>query len=290
MKEPVYGLAIGVLVGGLLQLLAQIHPMIKCGMVYQRPKTLNHPGALKIGKLLIPRVLGGGVYQMSVFLDTFCASLSSLVGPGGVSAIYYANRIIQFPMGIFSVALASAVLPTLSGLAQKNDIPSLKKTVAFSLENIFFIMCPTTVIILFLSTPIIKVLFERGQFDVYSSDITSSALAFLSIGLFSFGGIKILVTAFHALQDTKTPVKVAFICLCINAALNFILMIPLKVGGIALASAIAGTVDFLALFYILDKRLGGLDSGLLNFFAKVTFASGLIGDGRAPVRHNFVQR
>ncbi len=277
MKEPVYGLAIGVLIGGVLQLAMQIRPMLKFGMVYEHPKTLRHPGALKIGKLLIPRILGGGVYQLSVFIDTFCASLSSIVGAGGISAIYYANRIIQFPMGIFSVALASAVLPTLSGLVQKNDIGSLKKTVVFSLENIFFVMCPTTVILLILSVPIIRILFERGEFNFYSTQITSSSLAFFAIGLFSFGGIKILVTAFHALQDTKTPVIVAFTCLVINTALNFVLMFPLKVSGIALASAIAGTIDFLALFYILDKRLGGFDSDLLGYFSKVTIASGLIG-------------
>lgn len=277
MKEPVYGLAIGVLVGGVLQLAVQMRPMFKLGMRYYPQKNLNHPGALKIGKLLVPRVLGGGVYQLSVFIDTFCASLSSIVGPGGVSALYYANRIIQFPMGIFSVALASAVLPSLSGMAQKNDVAALKKTVTFSLENIFFVMCPTTVILFCLSVPIIHVLFERGQFDAYSTHITSSSLAFLAIGLFSFGSIKILVTAFYALQDTATPVKVAFLCVLLNTILNFILMVPLKVAGIALASAISGTVDFLALLYILDKRLGGLRSNLFGFFAKVTFAAALVG-------------
>jgi putative peptidoglycan lipid II flippase len=180
-------------------------------------------------------------------------------------------------MGIFSVALASAVLPTLSGLANKKDIPSIKKTLVFSLENIFFIMCPTTIILLLLSKPIIRALFERGEFDAYSTDITSSALAFYALGLFSFGGIKILVTAFHALQDTKTPVKIAAICLTINATLNFVLMGPLKVGGIALASAIAGTIDFLALLYIIEKKLGGLNSGLLKYFWKVTVAAGITG-------------
>jgi putative peptidoglycan lipid II flippase len=277
MKEPVYGLAIGVLVGGVLQLLVQIKPIFEHGFTWIRPKTLAHPGALKIGKLLIPRLLGSGVYQLTVFIDTFCASLSSIVGPGGISAIYYANRIIQFPMGVFSVALASAVLPSISGLANKNDVDAIKKMVVFSLENIFFIMCPITVILLVFSMPITRVLFQRGEFDLYSTQITSDVVAYLAIGLFSFGSIKILVTVFHALQDTKTPVKVAALCLLINASLNFILMYPLKVGGIALASAIAGTLDFLMLFYILNKRLGGLNSGLLGYFCKVTLASVVAG-------------
>jgi len=277
MEEPVFGLAIGVLVGGVLQLLAQIKPLMKTGMRFQMPKTLRHPGAVQIGKLLIPRMFGSGVYQLTVLIDTFCASLAMIVGQGGISAIYYANRIIQFPMGIFSIALASAVLPSLSGLANKKDIESIKKTIVFSLENIFFVMCPTTVILLLFSTPIIRILFQRGEFGAYSTDITASALSFYALGLFSFGGIKILVTAFYALQDTKTPVKVAAVCLTINAALNFILMVPLKVGGIALASAIAGTIDFLALFYFMNKRLGGLHSGLLVYFLKVTFAGVITG-------------
>ena len=277
MKEPVVGLAIGVLVGGFLQLFVQIKPVFDLGIRFKKPSTLRHPMAMRMAKLLLPRMLGGGVYQLTVFIDTFCASLSSIVGPGGISAIYYANRIIQFPMGIFSVAMASAVLPTLSTFAHKNDLPSMKRMIIFSLENIFFIMCPTTVVLLLLSSPIIRLLFQRGEFDFYSTQITSWALAYLSIGLFSFGGIKILVTAFHSLQDTKTPVKVAALCLVINTALNFILMYPLKVGGIALASALAGTIDFLILFYILDKKLGGLNSGLLVFLGKTLFASALTG-------------
>ena len=138
-------------------------------------------------------------------------------------------------------------------------------------------MCPTTVILFLLSTPIIRTLFQRGEFGDYSTGITASALSFYALGLFSFGGIKILVTAFYALQDTKTPVKVAAVCLAINAILNFILMVPLKVGGIALASAIAGTIDFLALFYFMNKRLGGLNSGLLIYFFKVAFAGLITG-------------
>ncbi len=277
MEEPVFGLAIGVLVGGLLQLAVQIRPLLKTGMKFKRPKTLRHPGAIKIGKLLVPRMIGSGVYQLTVLIDTFCASLATIVGSGGISAIYYSNRIIQFPMGVFSIALASAVLPSLSGLASKKDFESIKRTVIFALESIFFVMAPTMIMLLLFAHPIIRILFQRGEFTAYSTSITSLALSFYALGLFSFGGIKILVTAFHALQDTKTPVKVAAFCLGLNAALNFILMVPLKIGGIALASAIAGTVDFLVLFYVMNKRLGKFNSGLFVYFLKVTLAALLTG-------------
>jgi putative peptidoglycan lipid II flippase len=222
-------------------------------------------------------LFGAGVYQATVLLDTFCASLSSIVGPGGVSAIYYANRIIQLPMGVFSVALASAALPTLSGFVSTNDTEKFKKAVVFSLENIFFIMFPTTIITMLLSTPLIRVLFQRGQFDEYSTAITAGSLLFYCTGLFSFGAIKIMVTAFHAMQDTRTPVTVAGICLLINAVLNFVLMWPMKVSGIALASSVAATVDFMILFYVLEKKLGPLDSGLKTFILRILIATVMTG-------------
>ena len=277
MQDPVLGLAVGVLIGGVLQLVAQWIPLTRMGMPCRRPRTLRHPGAVKIGKLLIPRMIGSGVYQLSILVDTFCASLSSIVGPGGISAVYYANRIIQAPMGIFGVAMASAVLPTLSGLFHRNEVDSLKRTIVFSLENIVFVMCPSTVFLVLLAEPIIRIFFERGEFSLYLTMITSSALSYYAIGLLSFGGIKILVAVFYALQDTRTPALVAAFCLAINAALNFILMYPLKVGGIALASAIAGTADFLILFYILDKRLGGFKAELFRYFCKVFLASVISG-------------
>ncbi len=277
MQDPVLGLAVGVLIGGVLQLAAQWIPLTRMGVPCRKPKTLRHPGAFKIGKLLVPRMLGSGVYQMSILIDTFCASLSSIVGQGGISAIYYANRIIQAPMGIFGVAMASAVLPTLSGLFQRNEVDSLKRTIVFTLENIFFVMCPSTVFLILFAEPIIRIFFERGEFSLYSTTITSSALAYYAIGLLSFGGIKILVSVFYALQDTKTPAAVAACCLVVNATLNFILMYPMKVSGIALASAIAGTADFLALFYILDKRLGGFKAELFRYFFKVFTAAAISG-------------
>ncbi len=277
MQEPVLGLAWGVLAGGFLQLGAQMIPLYRSGFRFTTPKTLYHPGAVKIGRLLIPRMVGSGVYQLSVLIDTFCASLASIVGPGGVSAIYYANRILQFPMGVFTFALSTAVLPTFSGQVNRKDIPSLKKTLTFTLENIFFIMCPMTVLLFFLSEPIIRICFQRGEFDAYSTSIASGALLYFSLGLFSFAGIKILVTAFYALQDTKTPVVVAGICLLINTVLNFMFMVPLKISGIALASSIAGTVDFLALFYFLERRIGGLNSGLPRYFLKVSLAGLAMG-------------
>ena len=273
MKEPVVGLAFGVLGGGIWQLMAQLRVLRKMGMPLRWPQTMHHPGVQKIGKLLMPRLLGSGVYQLNIFVDTICASLSTIVGAGGISAIYYSNRIIQFPQAIFGLALATAMLPAMSSLASRGDFPGLKNTLIFSLKNIFLIMMPLSVLCGVLSAPIVRILFERGEFNAYSAQITSSAFFFSSLGLWCYGAVRVLVSTFHALQDTATPVKVAGICLVINLILNFLLMKPLKVGGIALASSIAVVVNFLLLFFLMNKKLGGLQKGFLNYLTRLSLAS-----------------
>ncbi|MBF0570016.1 MAG: murein biosynthesis integral membrane protein MurJ, partial [Candidatus Omnitrophica bacterium] len=240
MKQPVYGLAFGVLAGGALQLWFQWLPLKKHGVVFGRPVTINHEGVKRVGRLLLPRILGTAVYQVNIFIDTICASLSSIVGPGAIAAIYYANRIVFLPLGIFGVALVTASLPVLSLHALSDNKDEFKKMLAFSLQNIFFVMLPMTVFLCLLSEPIIRVVFQRGQFDAASTMMTARALFYFSLGLMGYGGVRVLVAAFHSLQDTKTPVKIATICLLVNVVLNAVLMFPLKIGGIALASSIAG--------------------------------------------------
>lgn len=273
MKEPIIGLAIGVIVGGVLQLSIQVPAMFKKGFKFIRVKNLSHPGARQIGKLLLPRVFGSAIYQLNVFVDTVCASLAHIVGEGAIAAIYYANRIIQFPMGVFGIALASAALPTMSEFAVGNDLEKLKNTLAFSLRGIFLIMLPSSAMLIVLSSPLTKIFFERGEFNNYSTMITSSALLFYALGLFAYAGVKILASCFYSLQDTKTPVKVAGISLLVNIILNIALMFPLKVGGIALASAISAAVNFCILFSILKKRIGSFDKEFVNFFIKVSLLS-----------------
>ena len=133
-----------------------------------------------------------------------------------------------------------------------------------------FLLLPSGVIAMILAVPIIRVVFERGQFDPYSTAITAGALGYSAIGLWAFGGMKITVSVFHALQDTRTPVKVAGFCLVLNLILNFILMYPLKVSGIALASSLSGIVSFCLLLFILHRKIGGLLGVMVDFFWRMT--------------------
>ena len=272
-------LALGVLVAGALQLLIQVPVLIRHGF---RPKVnelhLRHAGAISIGKLLIPRMIGSGVYLLNVFIDTILASLSWIVGAGGVAAIYYANRLIQFPLGIFGFAMSNAALPTMSKHAARGEIGQLKSTLSFSLRGVFLFTIPSAVGLAVLAGPIIKVLFERGEFNAYSTFITSSALLFYSLGIPAYAAVKILASCFYALKDTKTPVKSAAIALIVNTVFNLILIWYLKIGGLALASSIASFVNAFILYRLLEKKIGKLFTGeILATIIRIAIAAGLMG-------------
>lgn len=278
MKIPVMGLAIGVLVGGFLQLLIQIYPLMKRGLGLPRFDKFRHLASGEIGKLLLPRVIGSSIYQLNVFVDTMLASLSSIVGEGAVAAIYYSNRLWMLPLAIFGTAFSQAMLPTLSEHAAQKEIEKFKQTLSFALRSVFFITIPSAVGLIALSTPIVRALFERGSFDSYSTRITSSALLYFSIGLCSYAGVKVLVSAFYSLKDTATPVKNAFVAFVLNGVLNVILMFPMNVGGLALATSLASIFNFFSLFYLLRKKIGPLGGrAILASFIRALIPGAIMG-------------
>lgn len=254
-KDMAYILSLGVLAGGVLQFGAQWLALKKLGVHWTWPKSLKNEGAKKILTLMLPRLWGSSVYQVNLIVDTFCASLFMIVGSGGVAALYYANRIILFPLGVFGYAASSVSLPALSKIAVSGDMVKFKKTVMFALRNLTIVLVIFSLIFLVFAPWIIKVVFMRGAFGAYSAQITSEVLFYSAIGLPFYGMSRILASSFYALQDTKTPVKAAFICLGINVVLNFMLMFPLKIGGIALASSIASIANAWILWTQLNKKL-----------------------------------
>lgn len=272
--EGTKGLATGVLIGGLLQLAVQIPVLYKKGF---RPKfalCLKHPGVIQIGKLMLPRLASSSIYQLNNFVDSIFGSLAAIVGDGGVAVLYFAYRLIQFPVGIFSNAIAQAILPTFSTQVLEKDQENLKTTLSWGLRAVFFVMVPTSTIFMVLAAPIVSTLFGGGRFDLNSGALTSNALFFYSIGLAAYGGTKILQSCFFALKDTVTPTKIAFLALIVNIALNAILMFPLKIGGLALATSISGIISFFFLFFILQKRLKSFgEFKILKSFLRILGAS-----------------
>lgn len=274
--EKKYGpmaLVIGVLAGGVLQLACQIPPLLKSGFHFKKPD-FHHPSVRKAGKLLIPRALGSAVYQINVFVDSILASFETIVGPGGQSALYYSNRLFQLPLAIFGVALAQAILPTFSTQMVREDLRGFKDTFAMAVRSLMFVALPASLGLAILAEPMVRIIFEHGRFDAYSTGITSSALFFYSFGLLSCCLIKILVNAFYAMHDTRTPVKTMAFSVLINIILSLILMRTLKIGGLTLASSISATMNAVLLYYFLKKRLGPLDEEkILAGFIKIMAAS-----------------
>lgn len=272
--ENVFGLASGVLAGGVLQLFLQFPSLYSSGWRFRLTTDISHPKAKRIGTLLVPRALGACVYQVDVFISTILASLSWIVGEGAVPALYYANRLWQLPLAIFGIALAQAALPTMSKHVALNDTAKLKETISFSLKVLAFILIPSSVGLMVLSSPITKVLLQRGAFTDYSTMITSNALFFYAFGLVTCGGVKVMVSAFYSMHDTMTPVKTALVALAINIALSLTLMFPLKLGGLALATSVSSISNFVILYILLEKRLGDIGTkGMLDSAARVTVAS-----------------
>ncbi|MDD5427967.1 MAG: murein biosynthesis integral membrane protein MurJ [Candidatus Omnitrophica bacterium] len=272
--ENIFGLAAGVLAGGFLQLAIQFPPLYANGWRPRLTAEFSHPQAKKIGLLLIPRSLGACVYQVNVFISTILASLSAIAGEGAVAALYYANRVWQLPLAIFGIALAQALLPMMSRHVALNEHDKLKDTLLFSLNVLFFILVPSSVGLIVFREPIIRVLFERGAFTAYSTEITSIALLFYAVGLVACGGIKVLVNTFYSMHDTMTPVKTALGSLLLNVVLSVILMFPMKLGGLALAASASAVFNFFALYILLSRRLGDFGTrAVIDSFIRVTLAS-----------------
>lgn len=255
MTTPVAGLAIGVLIGGVLQLALQ-QPVLVCkGFRFWEKAKMIHPGLKRVGTLIPPVVLGGAVYQINIVVGTL---LGSLLLEGSVTYLYFADRLIQFPLGVFAMAAAAAVLPSLSRQAAAGEFDELKDIFGHALKLVFFISIPSMVGLIILREPIVALLFQRGEFDAAATRLTAQALLYYSLGLWAFSGVRIVVAAFFAMQDTRTPVQMAGISIIVNIILGIVLMKPLAHGGLALATSLASILNLSLLVRALRTKLDSL--------------------------------
>jgi len=253
LHNPVYGLAIGVLLGGILQLALQIPFLIQSGVFFWQAASLFHPGLKRVGILMLPAVFGAAVYQVNILVGTL---LASLLPQGSVSYLYYADRLVQFPLGIFAIAAATAVLPSFSKYAANKDKAALNETFGYAMRLVSFITIPAMVGLILLREPIVGLLFQRGAFDARATSMTAQALLYYGLGLWAFSAVRIVVSLFYALQDTRTPVKMAAISIAVNIVLGATLMWPMKHGGLALATSVASMVNLALLISVLSKTVG----------------------------------
>jgi putative peptidoglycan lipid II flippase len=275
MADPVAGIAIGVLIGGVLQLALQVPFLIKKGFYFWQKANMYHPGLKRVGLLMVPTIFGAAVYQINILVGTL---LASLLAQGSISYLYYADRLVQFPLGIFAIAIATAVLPTLSRQAAGKDLQAVKDTFSYAMKMVFFIAIPSMVGLIVLREPIVALLFKRGAFDSESTRLTAYALLYYSIGLWAFSAVRIVVATFYALQDTKTPVRMAIVSVCANVILGVILMGPMGHGGLALSTSLASMLNLGLLVWALRTKLGALGlKSIAESACKTMICSGVMG-------------
>ncbi|MBU2552101.1 MAG: murein biosynthesis integral membrane protein MurJ [Proteobacteria bacterium] len=253
---PILALAIGVLIGGILQVLLQVPYLVREGPLLGLSFRFKHPAILRIVSLMGPAALGAAAYQIAMFVTTL---LASFLPSGSVSYLYYADRIMQFPLGVFAVALGTAVLPSMSRQAADRDMDGLGQSLSFALRLVFFITLPAMVGLIVLAVPLVELFFQRGRFSPQDTLLTAQALIAYALGLWALSGVQIAVRVFYSLQDTRTPVKIAMISLASTVALSLVLMFPFRHVGLALASSGGSIVNLALLVIVLRRRLGHID-------------------------------
>lgn len=270
-----YVMVIGTLIAYICQLLFQIPYLIKQGYNYSFKIDIKDKNIKKIIYLAIPVFLGSYVSQINTVVNR---TLASTLTKGSITAFNYANKLSMFAVGVIVISLTTVMYPILSKLASEENLKAFKYNLSKSINIIIIVMIPITVIMMDFSVEIVKILFEEGLFDTQATNLTSTALFYLCIGILAFGLREILAKAFYSLQDTKTPVKNATISIIINVALSIILVKYMELGGIALANSISSVVATILLFISLRRKIGKIGfRNILITFIKVVLASIIIG-------------
>ncbi|MFU8783455.1 murein biosynthesis integral membrane protein MurJ [Aliidiomarina sp.] len=251
LESPEIGLAVGVFVGGIVQFLFQLPFLRQAGLLVLPKWGWRDPGVERIRTLMIPAMFGVSVSQINLLLDTVIASF---LVTGSISWLYYADRLLEFPLGLFGIAIATVILPALSARHVDKSLEKFQTTLDWGVRMVVMLGLPAMAGLFVLAEPMLLVLFERGSFSPEDALLSSYALMAYATGLLSFMLVKVLATGFFSRQDTKRPVKYGIIAMAANMILNIILAIPFGYWGLALATALSGTLNAVLLGTVLYRE------------------------------------
>lgn len=250
LEHPITALAWGVFIGGLVQLVFQV-PFLRRIRLLPRPRfKRGDEGVRRIIKLMVPALFGVSVTQINLLFDTLIASF--LVS-GSVSWLYYSDRLVEFPLGVFGIALATVLLPSLSHTHARASSEYFSRTLDWALRWVLLIGLPATIGLTVLAGPLLTTLFHYGEFDAHDVVMSTRSLVAFGVGLMGYISIKVLAPAFYARQDTRTPVRIGVIAMLSNMVLNVMLVYPLAHAGLALATALAAFLNAGLLYRTLRK-------------------------------------
>lgn len=256
-ENPIKALAVGVLIGGVIQLAINIPFLIRHNFLFRFSANFRHPAVWSLLVLVAPQLFGLAVYNFNILVNT---QYASFMPDGTITYLYFSERLIEFPLGVIAVSIATVMLPKLSSEAANNNFDVFRKDYMLSLRMMLYILVPSLFGLIALRVPLCTVLFQRGEFTDAEVLNTAKAVLGYAIGLWAIGGIRITVPAFYALKDTKTPVMIAFVAFIVNIIFGYTLGLyfGLHQLGLALSSSISATINFVLLFYILNSRTKNL--------------------------------
>lgn len=270
---PVMALAVGVTVGAAAQLVFQWPALKRAGFVFRPAWPWRDPDVRRVFKLMLPVVLGLAALQLNNLATTLIATL---LPEGSLSYLSYAFRLMHFPLGVFAVAIGTAVLPRASAQVALNDHASLSETYSEGVQLALFLVLPAALFLILFPEAIVGVIYQRGAFSASDTVSTAAALRFYAIGLIGYTGVRVTAPFFYAHNDTRRPMRIAMFAVGINIALNISLAVPLGFRGLALANALSGTLNFALLAWLLWKRYGiVVDRGRLRRCLHLAFDGGL---------------
>jgi putative peptidoglycan lipid II flippase len=254
-------------------LLVQVPGLRRVGAQYSTRLAVRDPGVREVMRLMLPRMFGVAVVQLNFLVET---SLASLLASGAVSALNYAWRVMLLPQGVVAQSVATAAFPTFADQYARGQLSQLRSALAATVRTILFIAIPAAVGLLVLSVPSVQLLFERGRFTETSTELVAAALGAYALGLIGHSGVEILVRAFYALHDTRTPVLLGVLSLAINLIMSLSLIHALGVTGLALANTTAALIEMMLLIIVIRRRLGGLNDRRMAISALKTIIASVV--------------
>lgn len=267
--------AIGIVAGTFLQLLYLVPPFLRNGPF---PLSLRWRDAnvRRVLVLMLPVTLGIGLININLTVDTVFATLVSEESPRAIDAAF---RLYLLPQGVFSVAISTVLFPTIARLAARADVAGMRRTIARGLRQIFFMLLPASAFLLALSEPVVRLVYQRGEFGEHSTSLTAEALVFFAIGLAFNGASLLVIRAFFSLQMPWLATKVAAAGVVLNAAFDAVFYGPLGTGGIPLSTSLSSVITFLWMLWLLDRELGGVQ----RRFVLDGFGRSLVGSGASTL-------
>jgi putative peptidoglycan lipid II flippase len=279
-QPPIVAMALGVVLGALLQFLVQLPALHRQGFQFRFEWPTWHPGVRRVAWLMVPATIGLAATNVNILVSN---NIASHLEQGSVTWLYCAFRVMQLPIGMFGVALATVAMPALSRAAVHRDLPEMRTTLSATMRLVLLLTVPAAVFLAVLSQPVIALLFEHGRFHADATRQTSGALIMYCIGLPCFASIGILTRTFYALGDTRTPMQASLASVALNVGLNLLLIGPLRsLGlahrGLALAASLAAAANLTQLAFYLRRRIGGFEARrILITLVRVLAASAMVG-------------